>query len=64
MPVIVMLYGCVLVVLWVVTVAVAFAGAVTDAGLTVHSGGSVATCCEVTAQLNWTVPLNPFTDPT
>ena len=47
-PVIVMLYGCVLVVLLVVTVAVALAGTVTDAGLTVHTGGSVAACCEVT----------------
>jgi hypothetical protein len=43
-----MLYGCVLVVLLVVTVAVALAGAVTDGGLTVHTGGSVAACSEVT----------------
>ena len=63
-PVIVMLYGCVLVVLLVVTVAVALAGTVTDAGLTVHTGGSVAACSEVTWQLKLTVPLNPFTDPT
>ena len=48
LAVIVMLYGCVLVVLLVVIVAVALAGTVTDAGLTVHTGESVATCWEVT----------------
>jgi hypothetical protein len=47
-PVIVRLYGCVLVSVLVVTVAVALAGAVTDGGLTVHTGGSVATACDVT----------------
>jgi hypothetical protein len=54
----------VLVSLLVVTVALALAGAVTDGGLTVHTGGSVGVCCEVTWQLKLTVPLNPFTDPT
>src|SRR5579864_1320172 len=59
-----MLYGCVLVSLLVVTVALTLPGAVTDGGLTVHTGGSVATCCDVTWQVKLTVPLNPFTDPT
>ena len=59
-----MLYGCVLVSLLVVTVALALPGAVTDGGLTVHTGGSVATACDVTWQVKLTVPLNPLTDPT
>src|SRR5579864_2859730 len=59
-----MLYGCVLVSVFVVTVALALPGAVTDGGLTVHTGGSVATACDVTWQVKLTVPLNPLTDPT
>jgi hypothetical protein len=38
----------VVVVLSVVTVATAVAGVVTDEGLTLHAGGLVAVCCEVT----------------
>jgi len=45
-------------------VAVALAGAVTDAGLIVHTGGSIVACDEVTWQLKLTVPENPLTDPT
>jgi hypothetical protein len=56
-PVIVTLYPCVVVVLWVVTVAVAGPGATTDDGLMVHAGGLVAVCCPVTWQLKFTVTL-------
>ncbi len=61
---IVTLYPTVVVVLKVVTVAVALAGTVTDAGLMVHVGVSVVCWDDVTAQLRFTVPLKPFTDPT
>jgi hypothetical protein len=54
-PVIVMLYACVVVVLWVVIVAVVVPGEVTDDGLTMHWGGFVAVCCAVTWQLKFTV---------
>ena len=47
----------------VVTVAVALAGTVTDAGLTAHAGKLVVCCVDVTWQLRFTVPLNPLTDP-
>ena len=47
-----------------VIVAVALAGAVTEVGLTVHTGGSTVACDDVTWQLKLTVPLNPLTDPT
>ena len=53
-----------LVSLRVVIVALTLPGAVTEEGLTVHTGGSVATACDVTWQVKLTVPLNPFTDPT
>ena len=56
-PVIVTPYACVVVVLWVVTVAVEVPGDVTVAGLTMHSGGLVATCCPVTWQLKVTETL-------
>jgi hypothetical protein len=55
--VIVTLYACVVVVLSVVTVAVEIPGAVTDEGLTMHTGGLVAACCPVTWQLKLTVTL-------
>jgi hypothetical protein len=63
-PVIVTLYPTVVVVLSVVIVAVAVPGTVTDCGLTAHTGVSVVVCDDVTWQLRFTVPLNPFTDPT
>lgn len=56
-PVMVMPYACVVVVLWVVTVAVETPGDVTDAGLTMHEGGFVATDCPVTWQVKFTVTL-------
>ena len=56
-PVIVTLYACVVVVLWVVTVAVAVAGVVTEFGLTVHTGVAVDACCEVTWQVKLTATL-------
>ena len=63
-PVMVTLYPTVVVVLRVVTVAVAVAGTVTDDGLTVQTGVSVVCCDDVTWQLRLTVPVNPLTDPT
>jgi hypothetical protein len=43
---------------WVVIVAEAFAGAVTLAGLTVHTGGSTVDCVvDVTMQPRFTVPV-------
>ena len=45
-------------------VAVALAGTVIEAGLTVHTGGSTVACDEVTWQLRLTVPANPLTEPT
>jgi len=62
-PVIVTVYPTVGVVLRVVIVAVALAGGVTDAGLTVHVGPFVVTSGDVAWQLNATVPLNPPTAP-
>lgn len=63
-PVIVMLYKVVVVVPLLVIVAVALAGAVTDDGLTVHTGVSVVVMVDVTWQLKATLPVNPLTDPT
>ena len=45
------------------TVAVAVAGTVTDAGLTAQTGMLLVGCAVVTVQLRFTVPLNPLTDP-
>ena len=41
----------------VVMVAVAFPGVVTEVGLIVQTGRSVATCCEVTWQVKFTATL-------
>ena len=56
-PVIVMLYAWVVVVLLVVMVAKASPGVVTDAGLIMQTGVSVAGCCEVTWHVKLTVTL-------
>ena len=63
-PVIVMLYSTVVVSLLVVTVAVAVAGTVTEAGLTRHVGGSVMELSDgLTWQVRFTVPVKPVVDP-